>query len=1245
MDTDRNLLFAVLALQAGLLDRDRFVQACTVWASRKDVALSDLVIEQGWLSPDDRADVQRLLDRKLTRHGGDARASLAAVTLAETRQALDSVADVDVAYSVASFTGRRGADEAVATTPHANGAGRNVLYEEIGRGGIGRVLRGRDPDLGRELAVKVLRDEYRDNAGVQRRFVEEAQVGGQLQHPGVVPVYELGRFPDRRPYFTMKLVKGRTLAELLKERPDPGHELAHFLTIFEQVCQAVAYAHSKGVIHRDLKPANVMVGAFGEVQVMDWGLAKVLASRERERPEDETTAGTLIRTVRSDSTAEDDGRTGVVGTPSYMAPEQARADGDAVDERADVFGLGAILCIILTGQPPFAGASAAELLRRAAAGDLAEAFARLESCGADADLVALCRACLAPGREDRPRDAGEVTARVAAYQAAVRERLRQAELQRAAAEARAGEERKRRRVQQALAVAVLALVAAGAGVGLWAQRHAAERRQRVESALDRAVMLRQQAHWGEAQVVLEQAQQLLGDGPADLRQRLDVAREELALVNRLDTIRQLQATWIGETFDTKTAEREYTAAFHDAGLGDVGDDEAAVAGRVRVSGVAGPLIAALDDWALATKEPEVRSWLLAVARQADPDPWRDRVRQPDVWRDKQALRALADEVLRDGGDRLAALSPQLLHALAQLMGGAETAPFLRAAQSRHPTDFWLSLRLGSMLYLDKQAREACGYFRVAVAVRPETAVAHYNLGVGLQETGDPDAAVAEYRVALALDPRFARAHIKLGGVLELKADRAGAEAAYRSAVEAEPDSSVAHNCLGSLLHDRKDLDGALAEFRKAIEANPQNGYAHYNLAVSLTDKQDLDGALAACRTAVQLVPEFAPAHYVLGNALFDKKDLDGAVAAYRKAIELDPNMARAHHTLGDSLRLKGDLAGAAEACQKAIALDPKDGKPHYTLGQVLEARKDLDGAIGEYRKATAVEPTLAPAQYNLGKALQSKGHPEAAIAPYRAAIALVPRHTWAHYNLGLALYETRDLDGAAAEFRRAAEIDPDHAEAHCNLGHVLREQGRLVEALPELRRGHELGSKRPGWEYPSAEWLRECERLVELDRRLPDVLAGRVEPGPAERVEFAGLCQVYRGRHAAAVRLYAEAFAAAPKLAADPRQQLRYDAACSAALAAAGKGEDAKGMPDRARLLLRRLALGWLRADLAAYRQLAERGDPDIRRAVRHWQTDPELAPVRDPQALARLPDDERRQWQALWDDVAALVKTLGAAR
>src|SRR5262245_13606762 len=182
--------------------------------------------------------------------------------------------------------------------------GRYPVFAELGRGGMGLVLLSSDPELGRELALKVMRGDCAARPDVVQRFVEEAQVGGQLQHPGVVPVYELGTADDGRPYFTMKLVKGQTLAKLLKERPDPSHERVRFLKVFEQVCQAVAYAHSRGVIHRDLKPGNVMVGAFGEVQVMDWGLAKVLdpaAAPDQATLDAEPTVASVVRVSRADA--------------------------------------------------------------------------------------------------------------------------------------------------------------------------------------------------------------------------------------------------------------------------------------------------------------------------------------------------------------------------------------------------------------------------------------------------------------------------------------------------------------------------------------------------------------------------------------------------------------------------------------------------------------------------------------------------------------------------------------------------------------------------------------------------------------------------------------------------------------------------------------------------------------------------------------------------------------------------------
>ena len=298
---------------------------------------------------------------------------------------------------------------------------------EIARGGMGAILKGRDPDLGRDVALKVLREEFRDNADMVRRFVEEAQIGGQLQHPGIVPIYEMGTFGDRRPFFSMKLVKGYTLASLLAGRTDPGDDLPRFLAIFESITQTVAYAHARGVIHRDLKPSNVMVGSFGEVQVMDWGLAKVLP---RGGLVDDEQAGkpprqeTLIATARNGSDEPELSHAGsVMGTPSYMAPEQARGELDRIDERSDVFALGSILCEILTGEPAFLGRNTGEIQRKAALGDLADSTARLNSCQAGADLVALASDCLAREPDDRPRAAGAVADGMTAYLAGVQEKL------------------------------------------------------------------------------------------------------------------------------------------------------------------------------------------------------------------------------------------------------------------------------------------------------------------------------------------------------------------------------------------------------------------------------------------------------------------------------------------------------------------------------------------------------------------------------------------------------------------------------------------------------------------------------------------------------------------------------------------------------------------------------------------------------------------------------------------------------
>lgn len=394
-----------------------------------------------------------------------------------------------------------------AMPPRAETGDRYQLSGEIARGGMGAVLRGRDVDLGRDLAVKVLLEKYTHRPEVARRFVEEAQIGGQLQHPGVVPVYDIGRFGDR-PFFTMKLVKGQTLAAILNDRNDLTQDRARLLSIALRVSETLAYAHAKGVIHRDLKPANVMVSAFGEVQVMDWGLAKVLteggiADEEKSRACQPVEDVTTIRTARSSGSSGSFGTDteagSLLGTPAYMPPEQANGDVEHLDRRADVFGLGAILCEILTGQPPYVGRSGEEVRRKACNGDLADATARLEACGADEELIALTKCCLAPEPIDRPKDASEVAARLEAYLAGVEVRARQSELDRAAAEAKAAEEinsrreaeahaaaeKKRRKVQAVLGSTVTLVVLMGGAAASWQWYRAEREEKKTREALER----------------------------------------------------------------------------------------------------------------------------------------------------------------------------------------------------------------------------------------------------------------------------------------------------------------------------------------------------------------------------------------------------------------------------------------------------------------------------------------------------------------------------------------------------------------------------------------------------------------------------------------------------------------------------------------------------------------------------------------------------------------------------------------
>jgi serine/threonine-protein kinase len=1192
-------------------------------------------------------------------------------------------------------------------------AGRYIIKEEIARGGMGVVLRAYDPDCSRPLAVKLLQSRHRADSALDRRFLEEARLTAQLQHPGVPPVHDIGRLEDGRPFFAMRLVKGQTLAQLLNARASPAEDLPRFLGIFEQVCQAVAYAHSRGVIHRDLKPSNVMVGAFGEVQVMDWGLAKLLNAGQSG----EGSAALEEPSVVHDPCAETpEGATqpgSVLGTPAYMAPEQARGLAAELDERADVFGLGAMLCALLTGRPPYPGA-ADSARRQAAQGELTDAFARLDACGADPQLMWLARACLAPDREARPGDAGAVAEAVAAYQAGVRERLRAAELERARFEIKAQEERKRRRLTVGLAAAVLLLVLTAAGALWWLERQRLarqaergreerDRAQAIRLALDRARQLRDQARaappgelarYAEALAAVQQAEALArGEAvPVSLRNEtrkarteaeaeLEEARRERQLFTRVLEIggpREspvLQSDPSGALMAEPNRDSEFAEAFRTYGwhVRTLRTEQAVQRMHGRPPTVAAEVAGALDEWA-ARRQKGGRfrgQWqrLVELARAIDPDPRRDEVRAllarswlnpewPGTGTDRELFAWVIppSPAREDARARLRTLAraanPErepvlgvllLVRALTQAGDEAEAERLLRAAVRARPGDVRLRHALGHALESRRPPRwrEAIECYEAARAVWPDLGL---RLIHALHEAG-------RNKEALDLSLQLLRKHpnnywvlINQALILHALGKLPQAEAALRRALVVRPDFSPALSNLGILLKRQGKLKEAEAFYRKAVAVPGATVAGFVSLGNLLSDQGRLREAETAMRAALALDDKEPTVLYNLGLVLARQKRPADAEAAYRKAIALHPEWYLPYNNLALQLTEQGKLAEAELTYRKAIALKPDFPESLRNLAALLLRQNKKEEAEALYRKSLVIDPRSPMAHFYVGSFLQRRGQAKEAEDHYRKAVALKPGFAEAYYNLGNLLARQGRARAAECEtaFRKAVAHKPDFAEALCNLGLALVRQGRFAEALGHLERGHELGSRHAGWYYPSATWLAAARQMRDHDRKLSAVLDGETSPaGAAEQLVFAEICYEVRALYAAAARFYAEAFAARPKLARDLLARHRLKAAAAAALAAAGQGKDADRLDAAQRTRWRKQALDWLRADLSGWAEVFVKGTPMERRAVQlvcaALQKEPDLAGVRDPQALQRLSETEASAWRKFWIEVEEL--------
>jgi tRNA A-37 threonylcarbamoyl transferase component Bud32/tetratricopeptide (TPR) repeat protein len=863
-------------------------------------------------------------------------------------------------------------------------------YEVEGRlaaGGMGEVYGARDSALGRRVAVKVLRPEWQDDPSSVARFWGEARTTARLQHPGVVPVYEAGLDARDRPFIAMKLVEGRTLAQLLADRADPADRLADFVNTFEHVCQTIAYAHQQKVIHRDLKPANVMVGNFGEVQVMDWGLAKRLGDEYRQA--DSTRVPAMPKKV--DSTVPAGGLTvagEMIGTPGYMPPEQARGDHDRVGPGSDVFGLGAILCEILTGKAPF------DTVARARAADLGPARAGLAAVTGEAELVNLALTCLAPDPLDRPADAGAVCAALSAYRAGLRERVRAAEL---AAVKAAAERKARRRAEILRLTAFLLVLGAGAGAVGW-YRHQSDLARDVEAALDEAQAARdaaikaggdpiQSAHADKAAHRAEGLMRGLS-GRADLRRRCDALiaalegdRDDPAMVRRLEEIRLL---W--DPSDPRPAGPppgdQYVAAFRDYGIDvtSLAPDEAARRVNARVARA--DLIVALDYWGLQCLRSRgpgpVARHALAVSRLADPDPWRNQFRDAVERRDLPALRKMA-------GEKNAADLPVPI----LIVFGAAVADRSYVDPKSGWITYWPSDRVGVAL-LREARRRAPGDFW-----------ANYQLGVVLSRASPtPVNEVARYLgAAAAIRPDLPIVRGKLAAALEGAADFPGALAASREEVASHPDDVGALQSLATQLWQFGELTESAECFREVIRRRPADDPARSRLATVLIRMGDRAGALAVARQELRDLGDTPRTRLDLRAALAAAGLFEEALAEAKRETVLQKDREWGQKVVPSAQR-KAEIAARVAAAADADELGALgDEVTEYTSIAFLTGRDAIAVCLFERAMADPRAPRWALVDAAAAAVRLGTGPSGAGLSAAERARCRTLALTWLHASL------------------------------------------------------------------------------------------------------------------------------------------------------------------------------------------------------------------------------------------------------
>jgi tetratricopeptide (TPR) repeat protein/tRNA A-37 threonylcarbamoyl transferase component Bud32 len=1048
---DRNLLFGILAVQLDFVTKDALVAAMNAWLLDKGKPLGDILRDRGDLSAEELQHLSALVNVHLKRHGNDPQQSLAALSSIPStlKQELADLPDAAVQQSIARVGGgirmpERDPYETVARPAGSPGpAVRYRILRPHARGGLGEVFVAEDAELGRQVALKEIQDRYADDAISRDRFVREAEITGGLEHPGIVPVYGLGTYADGRPFYAMRFIKGDNLKAAVRRfhaRATDGRrasfdgvDFRQLLRRFIDVCNAIAYAHSRGVLHRDLKPGNIMLGKYGETLVVDWGLAK--PTGRAESATDRADEATLVPRSGGESSATVAGQ--ALGTPAYMSPEQAAGELDKLGPAADVYSLGATLYELLTDRTPFTEVD----LDAVQKGRFPPPRAIQPT--APRPLEAVCLKAMARTPEERYGTALELAADiehwladepVTAWREPVGVRMRRWV---------------RRHARLVTGIAAALAVGATAMAGLAWQREqaraavaaeqaataterdkaAAERdravaaRARTRSALDAMVSNATGESLARQTALSEHQRQFLADvlkyyeefaaEPGEDR----AGRQRLARAHvQLGTIRDQ----LGQTDEAADVFRRAAELY--AGLAsDYPTEPAYRAGRADCQNRLGTLFEEVGKPAEA--ESAHRAALATYANLVDDFPAEPAHRR-DLARSYNNLGATFA-----GRDRLAEAVAAFRAALA--VREKLAADFPGAPEYRR------DLAMGHSNLALMFARQG---------KRPE-AEAAYSTAIQLYAKLAADfPAVADYRSSLAL------AHHNLGGMLSALADSRAAESL----------SAAVALC-----------DKLAADFPAQPEYRRELARCHHSLAIELARVGRRAEAEAAYRASLtlreQLAASFpavpghrsylAASHYALGTLLEDLGKVAEAEAAYRSALTVYTKLAAEFP--GEAAYLAGQAdCGTALGLVLASRSKPVEAKAaHRTALALREKLIEAMPAAPEHR----VE--AARICINLGRLARATGDLAAAVAwqskavEYLTPIAAVGRPAAArqllrngHWNRAMVLTDLRRYPEALSDWEQALKLESgaERSELLTCRADCLVRLGRVAEAVADV---------------------------------------------------------------------------------------------------------------------------------------------------------------------------------------------------